>query len=76
MNRETKKGLAVRTLGVGRGRIVFNKGMLNEIKESITRQDIRDLVKEKAIFVNEIKGKRKKIKRNTKILIFFLNISS
>lgn len=66
MNLEKKKDLAVRTLNVGRERIVFNINRLSEIKEAITKQDIRDLVKEKAIVVKEIKGRRKIVKRRTR----------
>lgn len=53
-----KKELAARTLNVGVGRIRFNSGSIGEIKEAITKQDIRDLVAAKAIFVNPIKGRK------------------
>jgi large subunit ribosomal protein L19e len=53
-----KKALAARTLGVGEGRIRFNSNNINEIKEAITKQDIRDLLAAKAIFVNPIKGRK------------------
>lgn len=53
-----KKELAARTLNVGVGRIRFNSNNINEIKEAITKQDIRDLVVAKAIFVNPIKGRK------------------
>ena len=58
MDLSKKKALAARTLGVGEGRIRFNSNSLNEIKEAITKQDIRDLVSSKAIFVREIKGRK------------------
>ncbi len=61
MKLENKRELAARTLGVGKNRIVFNINRLSEIKEAITKQDIRDLKNSGAIIVNEIKG-RKKIK--------------
>lgn len=67
MNLNLKKKLAVKTLGVGKSRIMFNESRLDEIKEAITRQDIRDLVKSKAIIIKEIKGRRKKIKRKTRV---------
>ena len=66
MQIRTKKELAARTLGVGKGRIVFNVGRLEEIKEAITKQDIRDLLKSRAIIVKEIKGKLKRVKRKTR----------
>ena len=65
MNIGKKKSLAVRTLKVGKERIVFLKPRLDEIKEAITKQDIRDLQKEGAIIVKDIKG-RKKVKKINK----------
>ncbi len=64
MNLNKKKLLAIRTLKVGKKRIVFLQPRLDEIKEAITKQDIRDLQKEGAILVKEIKGKKKVEKRN------------
>ncbi len=58
MDLTKKKELAARTLGVGVGRIRFNANSIGEIKEAITKQDIRDLVAAKAIFVNPIKGRK------------------
>lgn len=65
MNLSKKKDLARRTLGIGRERIIFLESRLEDIKEAITKQDIRDLQKEGAILIREIRGKRKaKKKRN------------
>lgn len=58
-----KKSLAARALGVGAGRILFNTARLAEIKEAITKQDIRDLVKDGAIFVREPQGRHGKKER-------------
>jgi len=66
MNLEKKKQLAVRTLNIGRERIVFNRERLDEVKEAITRQDIRDLVKDKAIVIAPISGTRAHKKRKTR----------
>ena len=66
MKLERKKMLAAKTLEVGKGRISFNKERLSEIKEAITKQDIRDLHKSGAITIKEISGKRKKVKRKTR----------
>ena len=66
MNLRKKKELAARTLGVGKSRIVFLKPRLEETKEAITKQDIRDLKKEGAIIVKEIKGRRKNVKKKMK----------
>ena len=65
MNLKKKKALAAKTLKVGKGRISFLKPRLDEIKEAITRQDIRDLKKEGAIVIKEIKGRRK-VKKTSK----------
>lgn len=66
MNLEKKKTLAAKTFGVGRERIVFNQARLSDIKEAITKQDIRDLFSDKAITVKPIKGRKSKLKRNTR----------
>ena len=66
MQLNKKKELAARTLKVGKGRIVFNKQRLDEIKDVITKQDIRDLLRDKAIVLTEIKGSEKKVKRKTR----------
>ena len=58
MDLSKKKALAARTLGVGEGRIRFNTHNISEIKEAITKQDIRDLVAAKAIFVKDVKGRK------------------
>ncbi|MEK6823525.1 MAG: 50S ribosomal protein L19e [Nanoarchaeota archaeon] len=62
MNLRNKKELAARTFGVGKKRILFIESRKDEIKEAITKQDIRDLVVNGAIIIKEIKG-RKKLKR-------------
>ncbi|GAJ13137.1 unnamed protein product [marine sediment metagenome] len=66
MNLSKKKELAARTLKVGKERIVFMSGRLDEIKEAITKQDIRDLRTEGAIMIKGIKGRKKNIKRKTR----------
>jgi large subunit ribosomal protein L19e len=66
MKLESKKSLASRSLGVGKNRIAFNKERLTEIKESITKQDMRDLNSSGAIIIKEIKGKKKITKRRTR----------
>ena len=61
-----KKKLIARTLGIGMSRIAIKS--MEELKEAITRQDIRELVKEGIIKIKQGKGKRKvkKIKRRRK----------
>lgn len=63
MNLKKKRLLAARTLGVGKERIIFNTLRLNEIKEAITKQDIRDLLAGNAIIIKEIKGRKAVEKR-------------
>ncbi|KHO55521.1 MAG: large subunit ribosomal protein L19e [archaeon GW2011_AR19] len=62
MNLRNKKELIARTFGIGKKRIVFIESRKDEIKEAITKQDIRDLVASGAIILKKIKG-RKKIER-------------
>jgi len=67
MNLGKKKQLAARTLGVGKARVHFVDENLNEIKEAITKQDIRDLVASGAIKVKEIHGRKKVLRKSKKI---------
>jgi large subunit ribosomal protein L19e len=66
MNLRKKKSLAARTLKIGKKRILFMNSRLDEIKEAITKQDIKDLQAEGAIIIKEIKGKRKNTKKAKK----------
>ena len=61
-----KTQLASKVLKVGKSRIKFVESRLDEIKEAITRQDIRDLYAEGAIKIKEIKGKTKVVKRKNR----------
>jgi len=66
MNLRKKKRLVARTLKIGVSRVKLDSEMKEEIKEAITRQDIRELKKEKIVGIKEKKGRRKKRKRKTK----------
>jgi large subunit ribosomal protein L19e len=66
MKLETKKALASRALEVGKARIVFNTTRLSEIKEAITKQDIKDLHKSGAITIKDPSGRRKNLKKKTR----------
>jgi len=66
MNLKSKKSLAARTFGVGLKRIIFSNSRLDEIKEAITKQDIRDLQRDGAITIKDIGGRRRKIARKKK----------
>lgn len=61
-----KKELAASALKVGKERIKFAQSRLEEIKDAITKQDIRDLVEAGAIVVKPIKGRKTNIKRKNK----------
>ena len=63
MNLAKKKELAKRTLGVGKNRIIFNKEGIAEIKEAITKEDIKNLHKEGIIEIKPIKGRKRIEKR-------------
>ncbi len=66
MNLSKKKALAVKTLKVGKARIVFVTSRLEDIKEAITKQDIKDLQKEGAIIVKNVKGRKKNLKKKAR----------
>jgi large subunit ribosomal protein L19e len=66
MNLRNKKHLVARVLGVGANRVIFDSARLDEIKESLTRQDVKDLIKSRAIRLRETRGTKKKEKRTTK----------
>jgi len=66
MKLENKKQLVAKVLKIGKGRVIFNTTRLNEIKEAITRQDIKDLTSTGAILVKEKAGRRKIVKRKTR----------
>ena len=66
MKLDKKKELAAKTLCVGKNRIIFEKSRLGEIKEAITRQDIRDLVAGGAIKINLMKGRRKNKRKKSR----------
>jgi len=66
MNLKKKKELIARTLGVGTARIFLDESRLGEIKEAITRQDIRDLKASGIVRIKEARGVKKNEKRKTK----------
>lgn len=67
MKLDKKKMLAAKTLNVGKGRISFDSERLDEIKEAITKQDIKDLFSQGIIKIKLVRGRRKKQRRKTKI---------
>jgi large subunit ribosomal protein L19e len=66
MNLRTKKELAARTLKVGKERVHFVEARLDEIKEAITKEDIRQLAQNGAIVVKPISGRKTNVKRKNK----------
>ena len=66
MNLTIKKELASKVLKVGKNRIHFNSENLAEIKEAITKQDIRDLHEAGIITIKEITGRKKIVRRKTR----------
>lgn len=65
-NLDKRKELAAKVLGVGKRRIVFDSSRLEEIKEAITKQDIRDLYAAGIISLREKAGRTVYIARTTK----------
>lgn len=66
MNLSKKKALAAKALKVGKNRIQFNIEGLSEIKEAITKEDIKILKQEGIITIKPIKGRQKIKKRKTR----------
>lgn len=66
MKLDKKKLLAARAFGVGKERITFIPSRLSEISEAITRQDFLNLLKERAIQIHDIHGRRKVKKKKKK----------
>ncbi len=63
MNLGKKKSLSARTLNIGKDRIQFIASRLEDIKQALSKADIRDLFKDGAIKIKPIKGKKKVVKR-------------
>jgi len=61
-----KKDLAAKATKVGKDRITFVRARLEEIKEAITKQDIRDLIESGAIIIKPIKGRRTNTSRKNR----------
>ncbi len=66
MKLENKKALVSRTMGVGKHRVKFNNARLTELKEAITKQDIKDLIASGVIIIKEVKGRKKIQKRKSR----------
>jgi len=63
MNLRNKRLLVTRTLGIGKARIQFAEKRFADIKEAITKQDIKDLIADGAIMIKDVRG-RKKIEKH------------
>lgn len=66
MKLNKKKQLAAKVLKVGKNRVWFSNENLAEIKEAITKQDIKDLFQQGIIKIKEVKGRKKIKRRKTK----------
>jgi len=64
-----KRQLAAKVLGVGKNRIWFSEANLSEIKEAITKQDIKDLYSQGIIKIKPVKGRKKIKRRKTKRML-------
>lgn len=56
MNLKSQKRIAANLLKVGVNRVKFDETKLKEIKEALTKEDIRGLIKEKTITAKPKKG--------------------
>ena len=66
MNLGQKKELAAKTMKVGKQRISFVNERLSEIKEAITKEDMRGLVESGAVIVNPVKGRKTNVSRKNR----------
>ena len=66
MNLGNKKVLAAKTMKVGKERISFVNERLAEIKEAITKEDMRGLVESGAVIVNPVKGRKTNVSRKNR----------
>lgn len=66
MNLRNKKELASKTFSVGKERVIFVKERLAEIKEAITKQDLRDLQEAGAIQIKAVAGRKTNISRKNR----------
>ncbi len=66
MKLDKKKALAARIFNVSKSRILFIEPRLDEIKEAITKEDIRNLRADGAIIIKPIKAKRAMKRRKAK----------
>ena len=63
MRLTTQKRMAAELLEVGENKVLFDHLRLDEIKQAITKQDIRDLIKDRAIRAKPGVKKVKKTRR-------------
>lgn len=63
MKLTTQKRMAAHVLGIGENKVVFDHLRLEEIKQAITKADIEDLIKDRAIRARPGKQGFKKEKR-------------
>ena len=66
MNVKGKKELASRTLKIGKERIVYVRARSEEIKEAITKEDIKKIEAIGAIKINTIKGRKTNVSRKNR----------
>jgi len=66
MNLSNKKELASKALNIGKNRLIFKMENLKDIKEAITRDDIKTLHQEGIIEIKPVKGRKKIVTRKTK----------
>jgi large subunit ribosomal protein L19e len=66
MKLDKKKQFIANVLGIGKGRIVLNTNRLADIKEAMTRQDVKDLLNDGAIFIKDIHGRAKVERRKNR----------
>ena len=67
MNLKNQKRIAAQLLKVGKSKVRFNQERLSEIKEAITKSDLRSLIKKSVISANTVSHQSKVRARIIKI---------
>ncbi len=65
-NLTSRRELAAKTFNVGKNKIFFENSRISEVKEAITKQDMRDLLADGAIRIRENSGRKQKPERRTR----------
>lgn len=64
MSLQTIRRLAADILGTGQGRVRFKSDALGSIQDALTRNDVRDRIKDGSVYALPVRGRRKRKKHS------------